>query len=100
MEDFVKPKGVSYDKSKDRWKARIRIEGRLYHLGQYPTMEEALKVYNACKRYPDPLSFAIRYRNSTQWGVRKYEGYLPTNYNNDIAYISRTKILEFARNKK
>lgn len=36
--------GVHYDKSKRRYSALIRIEGRLIHLGECKTLEEAVEL--------------------------------------------------------
>ena len=34
-------KGVTFDKSKNRWKAQIQIDGIINHLGYYLSLEEA-----------------------------------------------------------
>jgi hypothetical protein len=37
-------KGVSFTKSKNKWRAYIGIDGKLKHLGYFDTIEEAIKV--------------------------------------------------------
>lgn len=39
-------KGVSWDKSKNKWEAYIQINSRKKHLGRYNTKEEAAQAYN------------------------------------------------------
>ena len=34
-------KGVSYDRSRDKWMAFVKVEGRFKNLGRFDTMEEA-----------------------------------------------------------
>ena len=41
-----KYKGVSWDKNKERWRARIQIEGKMIHLGRFREEENAAKAYN------------------------------------------------------
>lgn len=41
-----KYKGVSLRKGKGRWRARIMLNGKLIHLGDFKTAEEAAKVYD------------------------------------------------------
>ena len=36
--------GVYYDKSRDKWKVRIAINGKKKHIGYYQTFDEAVKV--------------------------------------------------------
>jgi len=40
-------KGVSFDKPRNKYQARININGKIKHLGYYETAEEASKVYDA-----------------------------------------------------
>jgi hypothetical protein len=44
-------KGVTYDKSKDKWIAQIGYRGKHYHLGQFPATEEGKLM--AAKRYEE-----------------------------------------------
>jgi hypothetical protein len=47
-----KCKGVSYDKKKDKWRARIRCNYKLISLGYYSIKEDAYKAYQiASKQY-------------------------------------------------
>jgi len=39
-----KTKGVSYVKSRDSWRAYIRVDGITFHVGYYPTEEEAIQA--------------------------------------------------------
>lgn len=43
-------KGVYWDESHKKWRARIQIEGHRVHLGSYTSKEEAVKVYVDCAR--------------------------------------------------
>jgi hypothetical protein len=40
-------KGVTYERLRRKWKARIKAGGRGIHLGYYRTQEEAATAYNA-----------------------------------------------------
>lgn len=40
-------KGVSFDKTTGTWKAYISIDGKLIHLGRFPTAESAAEYRNA-----------------------------------------------------
>lgn len=40
-------KGVFYEKHKDRWRARIEVSGRRFHLGYFRTKEQAFAAYCA-----------------------------------------------------
>lgn len=39
-------RGVTFDKSKDRWYARKRMNCKYYHLGSYKTEKEAAQAWN------------------------------------------------------
>lgn len=39
-------KGVYYRKEQNRWRASIRVDGKLMSLGQYGSAEDAAKAYN------------------------------------------------------
>jgi len=39
--------GVDYDKRRNNWKARIRVNGKSIHLGRYEKEEDAAKAYDA-----------------------------------------------------
>jgi len=65
------PQGVYYDKQKGKFRARIRIKGKLINLGYFDTPEEASEVYLEAKgvyveellaEFPQPprLAAAIR----------------------------------------
>ena len=41
-----KYKGVSWEKKEQRWRSRIRLDGRLIQLGNYETEEEAGLAFN------------------------------------------------------
>lgn len=74
MEDEnKKPKGVTFDKCRNRWKARIRIDNVLYHLGSYPTMEDAVKAYQACVNSEAPVAYAKAFKDLPSWGKRKWQ---------------------------
>lgn len=50
--------GVYYYKAQNQWRANIRSEGRMIHLGGYPTIAEAAKVRHDAEikfNYPDCL---------------------------------------------
>lgn len=34
--------GVSWDVSRDKWKAQIKVNGKNIHLGRFDTLEEAI----------------------------------------------------------
>ncbi len=40
-------RGVSWDKTNDRWEAYISHDGRRYHIGRYASLKEAARAYNA-----------------------------------------------------
>lgn len=40
-------KGVSWQRSRGQWRASIRADGRVFHLGEYTTPEEAARAYDA-----------------------------------------------------
>lgn len=64
--------GVSYDKTTNRYKARITLEGQTYHLGNYALEDEALVAVTACKTAKDPVSYVMNLHRSSAWGKRKY----------------------------
>lgn len=39
-------KGVYFDASRNKWRAKINLSGKQIHLGQYVTKEEAAKAYD------------------------------------------------------
>ena len=39
-------RGVTWDKNKKRWQARIQVDGKGKHLGRYDEEEEAARAYN------------------------------------------------------
>lgn len=39
-------KGVSWDKSENRWRATIKVNGKQHHLGRFLTIDEARDAYN------------------------------------------------------
>lgn len=39
-------RGISYNTSKNRWKAKIRAQGKRYYSRDYKTKEEAARAYN------------------------------------------------------
>jgi len=41
--------GCSYDKTRDKWFANIRINGKTKYLGRYDTEQEAHNVYLKAK---------------------------------------------------
>lgn len=43
-------KGVSYDKTKDRWQATITVNNKQLHLGRFKTKEEAKAAYMAAAK--------------------------------------------------
>lgn len=43
-------KGVTWDKSRGRWRARVNVDGREYHLGRFETRDEAVRAYDARAR--------------------------------------------------
>lgn len=43
-------KGVSFDKSRGRWDARIRAEGKTRYLGRFDTAEAAKAAYDAAAK--------------------------------------------------
>ena len=43
-------KGVSWDVKSSKWKAQIKV-GKVYHLGDYPTPEDAARAYDMAARY-------------------------------------------------
>lgn len=70
-----KPKGVTFDKQSNRYKARIRVGGKLYHLGSYPTERDALNSYLKAlglSLHSTPENFAQTIHNSPDWGKVKY----------------------------
>lgn len=45
-------KGVIYDKSRNKWRAEIRVQSKRMYLGRYETVEEAAVAYNvASEKY-------------------------------------------------
>ena len=51
-------KGVSYRKDRACWRAQIRINGKVTHLGNFETEGEAAEAYNeAAKAHYGPLSY-------------------------------------------
>lgn len=40
-------RGVSFNRTQNKWQAKIRIDGKLKHLGVFDTCEEAYEVYKA-----------------------------------------------------
>lgn len=40
-------RGVSWDKTRNKWKAQIQHKGRNWFIGRYKTEEEAARAYNA-----------------------------------------------------
>lgn len=38
-------KGVSWDKSAERWQVKMRVNGKATHIGRYDTVEEAATAY-------------------------------------------------------
>lgn len=48
--------GVTYDKKRRKWAAKIGFQGKLINLGRYDTIEEAKKVrYEAEEKYFKPI---------------------------------------------
>lgn len=43
---YSKFKGVTYDKQRDKWTAKIKINGKTINLGRFSTEQKAAKVYN------------------------------------------------------
>lgn len=41
--------GVSYSKSRDRWEAKIAVNGKTIHLGRHKTAPEAAEAYRLAK---------------------------------------------------
>jgi len=51
--------GVCWDTAGNKWKARIRRKGKVYHLGMFDTEEEAGKAYAlASKKYEKGVDFS------------------------------------------
>lgn len=48
--------GVTWDKAKRKWRARITVDGKRRCLGRYAAELEAAQAYDAAKQqfYPDP----------------------------------------------
>lgn len=42
-------RGYSWDKNRDKWKAAIMLDGKLFHLGRFNTEEEAREAYLKAK---------------------------------------------------
>jgi len=40
-------RGVSYDKTRDRWEAKVQKAGQRVRIGRYKTMDEAVAAHNA-----------------------------------------------------
>jgi hypothetical protein len=70
-----KPKGVTFDNQSQRYKARIRVKGKLYHVGSYPTERDALNAYlkalSLSLHTPTDL-FAQTIKSAPDWGKEKY----------------------------
>lgn len=43
-------KGVTWEKALGKWRAMIRVNGKLIHLGSFSVEEEAAEVYNAASK--------------------------------------------------
>jgi hypothetical protein len=55
------PKGVCFDKSRNKWKAEIRVNKKRIHIGRYETQQEALEAYKeASFKYHGDYSFYKR----------------------------------------
>lgn len=48
--------GVSFDKHKNKWRARIRVNGKKISIGRYATPQEANAAYIAAKRKHHPFN--------------------------------------------
>lgn len=48
--------GASFDKEKNKWRARIRVNGKKISLGRYNTPEEASSAYIDAKRKHHPFN--------------------------------------------
>jgi len=42
-------RGVSWDKSRNLWAARVRVDGKKHHVGRYQTLEEAAQAVAAAR---------------------------------------------------
>jgi hypothetical protein len=50
--------GISFDKSREKWTAKIKIEGKLYNLGRFDTEKQAILKY---KEYVETKGISNKY---------------------------------------
>lgn len=49
--------GTSYHTRNNKWQSRFRYEGKLVHIGYYPTEQEAHEAYKQCEQLGNPYEF-------------------------------------------
>lgn len=52
--------GVSFDRNRNKWQAKIRVNWKQIHLGRYDTPEAAAEAYRSAKRRLHPFAPEVR----------------------------------------
>ncbi len=66
-------KGVSKRRDSKNWAARIRIAGRLVHLGMFETAESAARAYDHCAREQYGAFAALNFPTASEQSAHRVE---------------------------